>query len=286
MEVPSGVDPYAIGKRRAASVRGMLGVPYIREAGNGPAVVLLHAGAGHSGQWRPLIDRLAGRFRVLACDLSGYGKSPPFPPDTRYTLDEEVRFLAPVFERAGEAFHLVGHSYGGAVAIKTALRYRARLRSLTLFEPVLFSLLVSTAPQSDAAREIVALVQGTTELARRGDFESAARLFIDYWFQASTWDSMREEVRAPIRAAMSRTGTRWDALLKDPARLADLALLDMATLFIVGENSTLSTRALSELLIGALPNVRTVHMRAVGHMAPLTHPDHVNPLIEAFLQER
>jgi pimeloyl-ACP methyl ester carboxylesterase len=257
--------------------------PYVREAGAGRTVVLLHAGGAHSGQWRPLMERLGGRFRVLACDMSGYGKSPALPPDVPYTLDEEVSFLAPVFEAAGDGFHLVGHSYGGAVALKAALRHQARLRSLTLFEPVLFSLLIASAPQSDAAREILGLAQRTTELAGRGDLEGAARAFVDYWFQASAWESMREEARAPIRAAMHGTGRRWDALLQDAARLADLARLEVPTLFLLAQNSSLAARALSELLIRALSNARAVHVRGVGHMAPLTNPAQVNPLIESFL---
>ena len=261
----------------------MLRIPYVREAGNGPAVVLIHAGGANSGQWRALMERLAGRFRLLACDTSGAGKSPAFPQELRYTLDEEVRFLDPVFEAAGPAFHLLGHSYGGAVALKAALRHRRRLRSLALFEPVLFSLLIAAAPQSKATHEIVRLANSTTELAERGDLEAAAREFVDYWFEPGRWASMREEVRAPVRAAMNRAGTRWRALLADPARLADFSLIDVPTLFLVAQNSRPPARALSELLIRALPNVRSVEIGGVGHMAPLVNPDDVNPLIESFL---
>jgi pimeloyl-ACP methyl ester carboxylesterase len=261
----------------------MLGIPYVREAGNGPAVVLIHAGGADSGQWRALMERLAGRFRILACDMSGSGKSPAFPQDVTYTLDEEVRFLDPVFEAAGEAFHLLGHSYGGAVALKAALRHRMRLRSLTLFEPVLFSLLIAAAPQSEATREILCLAQSTTDLAGRGDFDAAAREFVDYWFEPGRWASTREEARAPIRAAMNLAGRRWQALFNDPARLADLRLIDVPTLFLVAQNSRPPARALSELLIRTLPNARSVEISGVGHMAPLVNPGQVNPLIESFL---
>jgi len=260
-----------------------MGFPYVRDTGTGPSVVLLHAGASNSRQWHPLMERLAGRFRVLACDMSGYGKSPALPPELRYTLDEEVSFLSPVFEAAGEGFHLVGHSYGGAVALKAALRHGARLRSLTLFEPVLFSLLIAAAPESDAAREILGLAERTTRLAQRGDLEGAAREFVDYWFQTGMWDSMREEARPAIRASMDRAGRRWDALLRDPVRFSDFLRLEVPTLFLVAQNSTLAARALSELLIRALSNARAVHIRGVGHMAPLTNAEQVNPLIESFL---
>lgn len=259
--------------------------PFIREAGAGPAVLCIHAGAANSSQWRSLMERLADRFRVIACDMSGAGKSPPFPRGRTYTLDEEVGFLAAAFDAAGDSFHLVGHSYGGAVALKAALRHRARVRSLTLFEPVLFSLLFSVAPQSDAAREIRRLAQSTSELAARGDFDAAAREFVDYWFQPGTWAALREETRAPIRGKMDTTGERWDALFNDPVRLADLSRLDMPTLFLKAENSPLPARVLSRVLAAAVPQARSIEIEGVGHMAPLVDSGRVNPLIEAFLHE-
>jgi pimeloyl-ACP methyl ester carboxylesterase len=258
--------------------------PFLREAGRGPTVLCIHAGAASSSQWRSLTERLQSSFRVLACDMSGSGRSPAFPPGSRYTLDEEVRFLAPVFEAAGESFHLVGHSYGGAVALKAALRHRTRVQSLTLFEPVLFSLLVAYAPQSEATREILRLARSTTRSAALGDLDGAAREFVDYWFQPGTWAAMREETRAPIRMAMDKTGKRWDALFDDPLRLADLAELDIPALLLVAQNSTSPARVLSELLVRALPNARALNIRGVGHMAPLTSPGQVNPLIESFLE--
>lgn len=261
----------------------MPGHPYVREAGNGPAVVLIHASAANSGQWRALMERLAGRFRILACDMSGAGRSPAFPQEATYTLDEELRFLDPVFEAAGEDFHLVGHSYGGAVALKAALRHGTRLRSLTLFEPVLFSLLVAAAPRGEATREILRLAQSTTGLAEQGDFDAGAREFIDYWFEPGRWASMREESRAPIRAAMNLTGPRWEAVFNDPARLEDLRRIDVPALLLVAQNTRPPARALSALLARTLPNARSVEISGVGHMAPLVNPGQVNPLIESFL---
>lgn len=260
--------------------------PFLREAGRGPAVLCIHAGGANSSQWRSLMERLSGSFRVLACDMSGCGRSPAFPPDSPYTLDEEVGFLAPAFEAAGDSFHLIGHSYGGAVALKAALRYRDRLRSLTLFEPVLFSLLLTQAPQTDAALEILRLADRTSHAVARGDLDTAAQEFVDYWFQPGMWAVMREEARSPIRASMSLARQRWDALFKDPVPLDELAGLDVRTMLFVAQNSPLASRALSSLLAGALKNVRAKDLHGVGHMAPLVNPDRVNPLIEAFLLER
>jgi pimeloyl-ACP methyl ester carboxylesterase len=201
-----------------------------------------------------------------------------------YTLDAEVRFLDAAFEAAGDSFHLVGHSYGGAVAIKAALCHRGRLQSLTLFEPVLFSLLLTQAPRSEAALEILRLADRTIHAVARGDLDAAAQEFVDYWFQPGMWAVMREEVRSQIRASMAFARPRWDALLKDPVPLGELARLDVRTMLFVAQSSTLASRTLSALVAGALPNARISDLEGVGHMAPLVNPDWVNPLIDAFLR--
>lgn len=259
--------------------------PYFREAGLGPAVICIHSGYGSSGQWRALMERLADRFRVIACDMSGSGKSPALPPEVEYTLDEEVTFLGPVFQASGERFHLIGHSFGGAVALKAALRHRERVQSLTLFEPTLFALLISSAPDSPATREIIRHTESTSRLADLGHFEAAAEEFVDYWFQSGAWGAMREDVRADILGRMGFVRQRWDALLRDPVVRSDVASIDVRTLYLMGEKSNLPTRALGKLLIDVIPRVRGIDIEGVGHMAPLSDPGRVNALIDDFLQE-
>ena len=256
--------------------------PYFREAGIGPAVICIHAGYGSSGQWRSLTQRLADKLRVIACDMSSSGKSPATSPGLKYTLDEEVAFLGPVFDAAGDSFHLVGHSFGGAVVLKAALRHRGRAQSLTLFEPTLFALLVSSVPESPAARAILSHTESTARLADLGGQKAAAQEFVDYWFESGAWAAMREEVRADIPGRMGLLRRRWDALLGDPVLLSDIASIDIPILYLTAENSNIPTRKLGQLMIGALPRVCAIEIEGLGHMAPLSHPDRVNPLIEVF----
>ena len=111
-----------------------------REAGAGPGVVCLHSNASSSSQWRALMELLAPRFHVLAPDTYGAGKSPPWPQGRKVALRDEVALLEPVLARAGDGFSLVGHSYGGGIALIAALAHRQRLRSMALYEANLFAL--------------------------------------------------------------------------------------------------------------------------------------------------
>ena len=258
--------------------------PHFREAGAGPTVVCLHASASSSGQWRALMERLAPRFRVLAVDLYGYGRTAPWPGDRPMDLDDQVALLGPVFQAAGDRFHLIGHSFGGAIALKAAFSNRDRLISLVLYEPVLFSVLVADAPESAAAREILAVRDEMIQLVDQGDLDAAAERFIDYWTGDGTWAATPENRRQAIAAAMRNAKPEEHALFSDPTPLHAFTAIDVPTLFLTGTRSKASVRAIARLLTAVLPRVRVEEIDGVGHMAPVTHPERVNPLIERFLE--
>jgi len=100
-----------------------------REAGSGPGIVCLHANASTSGQWRPLMDLLAPKYRVFAPDSYGAGKSPEWPSDRRISLDDEVDLIEPVIAQAGSPLTLIGHSYGAAIALIAARRHPQEVRA-------------------------------------------------------------------------------------------------------------------------------------------------------------
>lgn len=259
------------------------GDPHLIEAGNGPGVVCLHANAGTSGQWRPLMELLAPRFRVLAADTLGAGRSPDWPRDRLVTLSDEATFLEPVFAEAGEPFSLVGHSYGAAVALITALESPDRVSALVLYEPTLFSLLEEESPGQEAFLDIATVAEAAGADVERGDPHRAGERFIDYWMGSGSWESMSESRRAPVAASMRNVSGWAHALIRDPARLSAFRQLEIPVLYLVGELSPISSRGVARLLTAALPQVEFVELKGLGHMAPLTDPNRVNPIIDDFL---
>jgi pimeloyl-ACP methyl ester carboxylesterase len=258
--------------------------PYFREAGAGTAVVCIHSSASSSGQWRALMERLANRFRVIAVDLYGSGKTAAWPQNRPMYLDDELALLSSVFQAAGDHFHLIGHSFGGAIALKAALENPDRLISLVLYEPVLFSVLMADAPQSAAAREILAVRDDTIRLVDEGNLNASAQRFVDYWMGEGTWAATPEPRRPVLAAAMRAVKPEWHAAFYEPTPLSAFAAVNVPTLFLTGTKSKASARAVARLLTAVLPRVRVEEIEGVGHMAPLTHPDRVNPLIERFLE--
>jgi pimeloyl-ACP methyl ester carboxylesterase len=258
---------------------------FLRETGRGPAVVCIHASASSSAQWRPLMDRLAGCHRTLAGDLYGSGQSPSWPGDRPLSLADERRLLAPAFEAAGGRFHLVGHSYGGAVALETARADPGRVASLVLFEPVLFALLAEEDPDQPAAREIAAVRDDTVAALERGDPQASGARFVDYWMGAGAWAAMPAPRRDALARAMGAVKAEWDAVFGDPTPLSAFAGLEVPVLYLTGSESPASSRGVARLLAKTLPRVTAIEIEGVGHMGPITHPDRINALIERYLTD-
>jgi pimeloyl-ACP methyl ester carboxylesterase len=258
--------------------------PYFREAGSGTSVVCIHSSASSSAQWRPLMDRLADRFRVIAVDLYGSGRTAAWPQDRPMRLDDELAQLSSVFRAAGDHFHLIGHSFGGAVALKAASAHPDRLLSLVLYEPVLFSVLITEAPESAAAREILAVRDDTIRLVDEGDLNASAQRFVDYWTGDGAWTRTPESRRPALAAAMRSVKSQWHAVFHEPASLSAFAEVNVPTLLLTGTKSKAPALAVARMVTAVLPRVRTEELEGLGHMAPVTHPDTVNPIIERFLE--
>lgn len=258
-------------------------LPYWREAGTGPGVVCLHSNASTSSQWRSLMERLAPRRHVLAPDLLGAGRGPAWPGDRTVALRDEAAMLAPVFAAAGDPHCLVGHSYGGAVALKAALAQPGRVRAVAVYEPTLFAVLEQERPNHPEADGIRDAAIAAAASIDAGDTAAAAEVFIDYWMGAGSWRRMPPERQAPIAAAMVNVRGWATSLFTEPTPLAAFRSLDLPVLYMVGGRSTVSARGVARVLTAALPNVQVLEFAELGHMGPITHPEVVNAAIDDFL---
>jgi pimeloyl-ACP methyl ester carboxylesterase len=255
---------------------------FVREAGAGPAVVCLHANASSSSQWRSLMEILAPRHRVLAPDLYGCGKSPQWPSEREIALGDEVALIEPVLARAAP-LALVGHSYGGAVALVAAHAQPSRVRALALYEPTLFALIEADGPAPNDADGIRDAVADAGAALDAGDPGGAARRFIDYWMGEGSWDRTPAD-RQPAIAASVKSIRRWKhALFTEPTPLAALRALDVPVLLMTGGRSTASAHGVARRLAEALPRVEVVAFPELGHMGPVTHAAQVNAAIAGFL---
>ena len=229
------------------------------------------------------MDALADRFHVLAPDTHGAGKGPAWPADRALALEDEVTWLEPVFSRARAPFSLVGHSYGGAVALIAAVHQPERVRALVLYEPTLFSLVDAAFTASNDVDGIRQTVERAVSALATGDRDVAAEHFIDYWMGKGAWRATPLARRGAIEAAIVNVHGWGQALFNETMPLLAFCALEMPVLLMVGKHSPPSARAVVSLLAQTLPNVELIAFEGLGHMGPVTHPEVVNRAIKKFL---
>lgn len=253
------------------------------DEGAGQPVLLAHCAGSSSAQWRKLAKLLEDRFRILAIDFYGYGRTSPWKPNRALVLDDEVVLLEVLADRFDEPVHIVGHSYGGAVALKTALALPDRIKTLILIEPVAFWLLKQQADTDRAFTEIEALASAFVDHAALGEADAAAERFVDYWMGQGSWAAMPLERRAPLLACVPKIALEWPAVLNEPTPLAACAHLAQPTLLMRGTKTRLPTHRVVELLRTVLPAHELVEIPGGAHMSLITHAEPVNAAIERHL---
>jgi pimeloyl-ACP methyl ester carboxylesterase len=251
------------------------------EQGSGEPVVLLHSSASSGAQWRALMERLGDRFRVMAPDLYGYGGTSHWTGRGAFCLEHEAQLVCALLGHAGEPAHLVGHSFGGAVALHVARTRPDLLASLTVIEPVAFHLLRGYDHQ--ALEEISVVATGVAGALACGDYFTGIARFVDYWSGPGAWAGIPQEKRPGFAARLGKVALDFQATLNEPAALEDFAAMALPTLVVRGTSSPRPTRRICELLAGVLPDAQSRIVDGAGHMAPLTHRDAVNGLVAAHL---
>ena len=247
------------------------------DTGTGPfTVVLLHSSMSSKSQWRGLAEVLRCTARVIAPDLLGYGAAPMPADGAGFSLDDEVTRLLALLQQRGVRgpLHLIGHSYGGAVALRLGLALRGRLQGLTLYEPTAFHAVPAPhARQLDEVRAVAAALQLAGDGVRA---VAAVERFIDFWNEPGSYAALPPARQAGFVSLAPKVRLDFQALFDPRLSGADYRRLAAPVHLVGGRHSPGCTRAVLAALSAVLPCCDLVTLSA-GHMGPVTHPAVVHP---------
>lgn len=244
-------------------------------AGRG-TIVALHCSGSSAGQWRKLAEQAGSGCEVRALDLYGCGAAGGWIGEGAFTLPDEGHPIVMAMDGMRGPLHLVGHSYGGAVALHAAMRRPDRVASLTLYEPTLFHLLADVEEGADAYAEITSLASAIGRAVLCGDYRGAAQRFVDYWSLPGTWHGLKPALQAELARWIVKAPLDFRALFEDATPAVAYAQLTCPVLILKGEHAPDPTRLVAERLAGIFPDSRMVTIEGAGHMGPITHADAVN----------
>ncbi|MFF4215722.1 alpha/beta fold hydrolase [Streptomyces nondiastaticus] len=238
--------------------------------GAGTPVVLLHGQSATPAEWAPHVAALGGERPVLAVDRVG---EPGYSAQTApiRTADHIADWLEEVLAGLGlERAHLVGHSYGGCVALNHAARRPARVASVTAYEP---PRALAPLKAGFVLGALVAVLSGSDKVQRR-------------WFTGLIGDTGAgpEEAEATMRLSLEAI-RGFRIRLPQPWRMTDEELRSVsapALILLGGAGKAMDARRAEGRARRLIPGVRTEIVPGAGHGIPVKV---LNDRLPAFLRE-
>jgi pimeloyl-ACP methyl ester carboxylesterase len=245
------------------------------ECGSGPTIVLVPGSCSTGAAWRPVIAAWQNRFRCVTTSLPGYGRT----AERRTAQDTSIARLAETLEsviaKAGGRVHLVGHSFGGLVALAVALRQRAALASLVMLE----------APAMEVLRDgdtHYSVFRRMTE-AYFADFEGGNReaiaAMIDFYGGAGTWASWPPRVRDYAIETTPVNIRDWASAYEFPLPPAALSAIEIPLLVVRGGGSSAAMQRANAVVHERTRGSALATIDGAAHFMIATHADEVAALI-------
>ena len=257
--------------------------------GEGDPVLLIHGFGASSYSWRHVIEPLAQKYRVITVDLKGFGDSPK-PRDNQYSVYEQARLVRNfILENGLQNFHIVGHSYGGGVALATSIYLSASHPNLqnslilidsiaypqdlpnfieVLATPVLGSLVMYAIPNYVQVKSLLKKVYFNDEL-----------------IPESAIDHYAGNLGKP-NAKYATLTTAQQMLPADLQQFSDNYVnLTIPTLIIWSKDDEIVPLAIGERLHKDLPNSKMVVLNSVGHAVQEERPSLLLPYLQQFLDK-
>jgi 3-oxoadipate enol-lactonase len=254
---------------------------FYEAAGAGHPLLLLHAGVADSRMWDDQWAVFAQHYRVIRCDLPGFGQSSV--PDRPFALHEMV---AGLLGRLGvERAHVVGVSFGGRVALDFVLTHPEKVARLVLVCP--------SVGGEEPSEEVQRFGEEEEALFGRGDLAAATDLNVRMWVDGPhrTPDqvdpTVRERVRVMQHHAFTVPEPEGAALIRlDPPAIGRLADVRLPTLIVVGALDIEEKLAMAGRLAAEIPVARQVVIPSAAHMVTMERPAEFNQAVLDFLAQR
>jgi pimeloyl-ACP methyl ester carboxylesterase len=250
------------------------------DRGRGPLVLLVHGSPGSARAWQRVVDRLAGGHRVVALDLPGHGATPALPDDAGQHVARTAALIEGLVRTVGQPAVLAGHSYGGVVALATALRGRATPGALVLLEPVAVPVLRLAGEDAAyaSAREVFdAYVAGVA-----GGDAGAVRTMVDFWFGAGAFERLPPPMQAFMTGAAPANARDVRATFRETYEAATLARLAMPVRVLVGEQSPEVTGRIARALAARVAHGAVIPLSAATHAMTTTHAEAVAEVLSSL----
>ena len=266
---------------------GQINARYWADGNQGSPILLIHGIGEYIEYWLPSFGALAAQYRVYAVDLPGHGRTDK-PLDISYTIEGLAQFIYDFMAAIGiESIHVVGHSLGGAISTRLALRHPAAVEKLVLIgsaglgKEIAMLLRMASLPLL-GERITRPSLAGSTTVAKAIVHDPAVITdeFIELNYQMAALPGAQQAFLKALRSNGNFFG-QYDSLYGTNTR--GMASFTKPVFVIWGRQDQIIPAAHADVAAMGFPNVRMHIFDNCGHCPMLEYPSEFNRLLQDFL---
>lgn len=251
---------------------------YYESYGEGRPIVMIHGSYATTSTWKRMLPLIPKGHRCILVKLPGHGGAVQPSDFDCARVETELSILeAIIAKECDEPIHLVGHSYGGVVALALALKKEVKLSRLSLFEPVATWVLEleNDRPMMTIVNDFLQDYRSSVE---KNQHEACGKV-IDFWSGGSEFAQFPDKVKKMMATLVKDNVRHWDICTTFPDEAFNLVSVTVPTDIVFGSQSNAVAHAIAGHLNNLMPNTRCTEIAGASHGLVGSH---ANACVEAM----
>ncbi|MBT8184121.1 MAG: alpha/beta hydrolase [Eudoraea sp.] len=252
---------------------------YFKEKGEGEAIIFVHGSQEDYRVFLPQLESLGNDFHVITYSRRyNYPNNRSYEAGTAFNPLTEAEDLEKLRKEIGiDKFHIVGHSYGGLIALSYAKKYQNRLKSITVSEPPVLS--IEGCDESLKATE-----EGLINQLRTAFKTKDSTLVMKVIFEFFAGEDIQDQIPPEALTALKANLAEMEALANSENPFPNLySTYDIPAMIITSEHTLPVLNYANESLISSNPKAKHIQITGASHDMWMTHPEVMSNHLNEFI---
>lgn len=246
-------------------------------------ILALHGTASNAKQWRSLKQSMAAERRVLTPDLPGYGELGSADLPATPGMNSRLQAICELLDTLDEPCHVVGHSFGGALALRLGVLRPEQVLSISVYEPTALTVFHGCAQPLD--QRFLGEFRRLGQITASATPQVAMESFVNYWMGPGQWTQLSNANQKTLTAVAKSAARDFQDALLDLDQPTPPKWFAGPVQMLCGGSTIPASHRITNLLMQRLPNASLQIMPGAGHMGPMTHSHDFYTAYRAFLTQ-
>jgi pimeloyl-ACP methyl ester carboxylesterase len=245
---------------------------YFEQQGSGPPIVFIHGSYATTSTWKNMVQHLANSHHCISIKLPGHCETPNPADFSQPSIETELTIVEQVVgQLTQEPIHLVGHSFGGVVALAQALKGTLNVNQMTLYEPVATWVLERSGDEEMSGRVNELLAKHEYEMSN--ELPSVCGHVINFWGGDDTFEALPDFIKDSMVRLVKNNIRHWGVIAAMDSKITDLYRCNIPTRLVYGDQSNPVAGAICNHLEEHLPNSNKYIIKGASHFLVSSHTD-------------